>query len=249
MEKNNDDMVLENINTMYVSLSRAILENHAISKEPDLSSEISSGVLLNSFLINETPLGGKRFFEFGKTKYIKIIDNGNEKKLKKIKTVLNNQKFNDINYYYSSTNKANTKFGNLFHKIMSEIEYNFQFEPVINDFFQRGVIDKSDMKRVKELIKLIINNNKLKCFFDKKNIVYNEREIFIPPDNVIIPDKTVFLDNNSISILDYKTGKKKKEHLDQMKKYIFHLKKANYRVKNAFLVYVLDEIKLVEITV
>jgi hypothetical protein len=34
-----------------------------------------------------------------------------------------------------------------------------------------------------------------------------------------------------------------------MKKYIFHLKKANYRVKNAFLVYVLDEIKLVEITV
>ena len=249
MEKNNDDMVLENINTMYVSLSRAILENHAISKEPDLSSEISSGVLLNSFLINEIPLVRKSFFEFGKTKYIKIIDNGNEKKLKKIKTVLNNQKFNDINYYYSSTNKANTKFGNLFHKIMSEIEYNFQFEPVINDFFQRGVIDKSDMKRVKELIKLIINNNKLKCFFDKKNIVYNEREIFIPPDKVIIPDKTVFLDNNSISILDYKTGKKNKEHLDQMKKYIFHLKKANYRVKNAFLVYVLDEIKLVEITV
>jgi len=87
----------------------------------------------------------------------------------------------------------------------------------------------------------------LKCFFDKKNIVYNEREIFIPPDKVIIPDKTVFLDNNSISILDYKTGKKNKEHLGQMKKYIFHLKKANYRVKNAFLVYVLDKIKIIEI--
>ena len=249
IDKNNDDMVLENINTMYVSLSRAILENHVISKESDLSSEISSGVLLNSFLLGDTGSEGKSFFEFGNTKYIKIKEKGNEKTLKKIITVVNNQKFNDINYYFSSSNKANSKFGNLFHKIMSEIEYNFQFEPVINDFFQRGLIDKSDMKRIKEYIKLILNNNKLKCFFDKKNIVYNEREILIPPDKVIIPDKTVFLDNNSISILDYKTGKKNKEHLDQMKKYIFHLKKANYRVKNAFLVYILDEIKLVEIIV
>ena len=34
-------------------------------------------------------------------------------------------------------------------------------------------------------------------FFSKENVVYNEREIFIPPDIVIIPDKIVFKNNSS----------------------------------------------------
>ena len=249
IQHQNNQMFLEGVNTMYVSLSRAILENHLISKQSEPSESISSGLLLNSFLDKDSNLKEKTFFEIGKKCPKGNLFNNPEKKLKQIKNSRTNKKFNKINYYFSSNNKSSSKFGNLFHKIMSEIEYDFQIEPVINDFYERGIINNMQSESIKSYSKLITTHKQLRSFFNKNNVVYNEREILIPPNEVIIPDKTVFLGGNSISILDYKTGTKKNAHEDQMKKYILNLEKAKYRVKNAFLVYVVDKINIVEVRV
>ena len=71
----------------------------------------------------------------------------------------------------------------------------------------------------------------------------------MPPNESIRPDKVVFFSKKTISILDYKTGQKNLKHIEQMKKYINYLKKANYRVDKAFLVYVFDEVQVVKITI
>ena len=42
-------MTLDNINVMYVSLSRAILENHVICQEKNIDAEKTSGTLLRSY--------------------------------------------------------------------------------------------------------------------------------------------------------------------------------------------------------
>ena len=86
-------------------------------------------------------------------------------------------------------------------------------------------------------------------FFSKKNVVYNEREVFIPPDKVIIPDKIVFTSIKDVFILDYKTGKRNKSHQEQIKSYVDALNDANYRVKGAFLVYVSTKIDVLEISI
>ena len=86
-----------------------------------------------------------------------------------------------------------------------------------------------------------------KNFFSKKNTIYNEREIFVPPDEVIIPDKISISADNQFSILDYKTGGKKTDHISQIKNYASALKKANFRVKDVFLVYVKNKIEVLKI--
>tara|TARA_B100000886_G_scaffold108059_1_gene72224 strand:+ start:182 stop:3226 length:3045 start_codon:yes stop_codon:yes gene_type:complete len=239
-----NNMILDNINVMYVSLSRSILETHIICKHVDSSHQLTSGMLLRSY-INKISSKEKSFYQIGKSKFIslsssnfkrqRIIDPGNDKN------------YNSLNNYYKSDKKLSTNFGNIFHNLMSEIEYKHQKDYVISEYFSRGIISNDDKQIIKNLVDQIISHKNLKKFFSKKNTIYNEREIFIPPERVIIPDKICVTSEKELSILDYKTGQKKNDHENQIKNYADVLKKANFRVKEAFLVYIHNKIDVIKI--
>ena len=246
MKLYDDQMKLDNLNVMYVSLSRGILENHIICEEKE-SNEDASGGLLKSYLTKSFSQE-RTSYKIGKSVYKPEISS---KKLKKLKLIdlKSGKKNNNLNKYYNSDKRLSSNFGNIFHNIMSEIEYKHQSDYVINDYFNRGIINKKEKNQIKNSVDLITNHTCLQRFFSKKNIVYNEREVFIPPDKVIIPDKTVFTSKKDIFILDYKTGKRSKAHQNQIKTYIDALNNASYRVKGAFLVYVSNKIDVLEISI
>ena len=246
MKLYDDQMKLDNLNVMYVSLSRSILENHIICEEKELNEDTSGG-LLRSYITKRFSQE-KTFYKIGKSVYKPEISS---KKLKKLKLIdlKSDKNHNSLNKYYNSDKRLSSNFGNIFHNIMSEIEYKHQSDYVINDYFNRGVINKKEKKQIKNSVDLIMNHTCLQRFFSKKNIVYNEREVFIPPDKVIIPDKTVFTSKKDVFILDYKTGKKSKAHQNQIKTYIDALNNASYRVKGAFIVYVSSKIDVLEISI
>ena len=246
MKLYDDQMKLDNLNVMYVSLSRSILENHIICEEKELNED-SSGGLLKSYITKRFSQE-KTFYKIGKSEYKPELSS---KKLKKLKLIdlKSGKNHNSLNKYYNSDKRLSSNFGNIFHNIMSEIEYKHQSDYVINDYFNRGIINKKEKSQIKNSADLIMNHSCLQRFFSKKNIVYNEREVFIPPDKVIIPDKTVFTSKKDVFILDYKTGKRIKAHQNQIKSYADALKNANYRVKGAFLVYVSAKIDVLEISI
>ena len=251
-----ENMILDSINVMYVSLTRGIIENHIISNKPNTLNNQSTGALLCNFISeNNYPCSedylnenSDAFYEIGKSIFKQNLVKKQEKKIKILESKIHNQKFNDLSSFLSTNRKLSSRFGNLFHQIMSQIEYDFQKDYVINDFYNRGLINESQKTIISEYVLKILGHDQLKHFFSKKNIVYNEREILVPPNDTIIPDKAVFFEKNTISILDYKTGQKNLKHIEQMKKYVNYLKQANYRVDKAFLVYVFDEVEVVEIT-
>ena len=251
-----ENMILDSINVMYVSLTRGIIENHIISNKPNTLNNQSTGALLCNFISeNNYPCSedylnenSDAFYEIGKSIFKQNLVKKQEKKIKILESKIHNQKFNDLSSFLSTNRKLSSRFGNLFHQIMSQIEYDFQKDYVINDFYNRGLINESQKTIISEYVLKILEHDQLKHFFSKKNTVYNEREILVPPNDTIIPDKAVFFEKNTISILDYKTGQKNLKHIEQMKKYVNYLKQANYRVDKAFLVYVFDEVEVVEIT-
>ena len=246
MELYDNQMTLDSVNVMYVSLSRAILENHIICENKVLDDD-SSGGLLKSY-INKIFPKEKTFYEIGKSIYKSELSSNQIKNLKLIETKTVKSP-NTLSKYYNSDKRLSSNFGNIFHNIMSEIEYEHQSDYVINDYFNRGIINKKEKKTIKSNVDLIINHSSLKMFFSKKNVVYNEREVFIPPDKVIVPDKTVFTSRKDVFILDYKTGKRNKAHQNQVKSYADALSDGNYRVKGAFLVYVSTKIDVFEISI
>ena len=245
MKLYDDQMMLDNVNVMYVSLSRAVLENHIICHYRDSTEHISSGTLLKSYILDRFS-DEKPFYKIGQSNYKPESSPNRLKKLKLINTKINN-KSNSLDKHYKSDKSLSSSFGNIFHNIMSEIEYEHQSDYIINDYYNRGIITKNDKKIIKKNVDSIINHSSLKKFFSKKNVVYNEKEVLIPPDKVIIPDKIVFTSSKQVFILDYKTGKRDKAHQNQIKSYINALNNANYRVKGAFLVYVANDIEVLEI--
>lgn len=246
MKLYDDQMTLDNINVMYVSLSRSILENHIICEDKELNEDTSGGLL--KLFTSKRFSQEKIFYKIGKSVYKPGISSKKLKTLKLIDTK-SGKNYNTLSKYYSSDKGLSSNFGNIFHNIMSEIEYKHQSDYVINDYFNRGIINKEEKKQIKSRVDLIIKHSCLKRFFSKKNTVYNEREVFIPPDKVIVPDKTVFTSKKDVFILDYKTGKRSKAHQNQIESYINALNNANYRVKGAFLVYVSSKIDVLEISI
>ena len=240
-----NNMILDNVNVMYVSLSRAIIENHIICKQADSSEQITSGLLLRSYF-NKISSKEKSFYQIGKSEFVSLLSSNNTKGKKMIDSN-NNKNYNSLNNYYKSDKRLSSNFGNIFHNIMSEIEYKHQKDYVINEYLLRGIINNDDKNTINNYINQIISHEYLSNFFSKKNTIYNEREIFVPPDKVIVPDKISVSADNQFSILDYKTGGKKTDHISQIKNYASALKKANFRVKDVFLVYVKNKIEVLKI--
>ena len=249
LKKYNDlinNMTNESINLMYVAMTRAQNENHIISKLP-------KDINLNSF----TGL----IYDFILSKYSKNFKNnrfkiGNQSK----ETCLNKSiiKTYDLKLFerkenldldnYIFTNKSENLFkGEVFHRIMEEIVYDYQFEKVFDDFSSTGLITEKEFFPIKKLVEKILNKSEIKDFFDRKNTVFNEREIYLSNNEVIRPDKIIFHDKRSVSILDYKTGLKKGEDVLQIKKYISSLKKGGFNIVKAILIYTKEKLEITQI--
>ena len=70
--------------------------------------------------------------------------------------------------------------------------------------------------------------------------VFNEKEI-ISPSGIIRPDRINIHPDNSITLLDYKTGSENPAHNQQINGYAAVLQDMGYTIKEKLLVYVQKE--------
>ena len=93
----------------------------------------------------------------------------------------------------------------------------------------------------------MVKHFELKEFFNSENRVFNERDIYLSSCELIRPYKILFLNDKVVSILDYKTGLKKSQDIDQLNKYISYLSRGGYKIKKALLVYTKDNLELLNL--
>ena len=130
---------------------------------------------------------------------------------------------------------------------MEKIIYDYQYQKVLDEFYSVGLINENELKSFRKLIKQIVNHLELKEFFNSENKVFNEREIYLSSGEVIRPDKILFHNDKVVSILDYKTGLKKSQDIDQLNKYISYLSRGGFKIKKALLVYTKDNLELLNL--
>ena len=86
------------------------------------------------------------------------------------------------------------------------------------DFFNKN-FDKEMEKIHKDFEKRIlgiINHPKLNQYYQNDLISFNEREIIANNGSIFIPDRLVFLKNNNVVIIDFKTGIALKKYKKQL---------------------------------
>ena len=240
------NMITDSLNLMYVAMTRAQNESYIISKVSVDENQNTFSKLLYNFVLNNYPNKFKsNEIRFGNLKEFKINNSSN-------KTIYELENFKrkenlEIDKYVFSNKTENSSKGEAFHLIKEKIIYDYQYQKVLDEFYSVGLINENELKSFRKLIKQIVNHLELKEFFNSENKVFNEREIYLSSGEVIRPDKILFHNDKVVSILDYKTGLKKSQDIDQLNKYISYLSRGGYKIKKALLVYTKDNLELLNL--
>ncbi len=155
-------------------------------------------------------------------------------------TQKNSTKFNIITQsgsLWDSKREEAIKKGNIIHFTMGLIKTESDIDPAIDYMIRKGDLNVEEKSQIKEIVQQIIWHPKLKSFFTAENNIKNESEIISENGLILRPDRMVF-NNNKVTIIDYKTGKKAQKYYEQLYTYADALKTMGYLVENKILVYI-----------
>ena len=132
----------------------------------------------------------------------------------------------------------NIRRGNKIHNILMYIKNINQIEKGINLAIAKNIISNSERKNYSDVIKVILNNPKVKPFFDPNLESYNEIEVINKNGNINRIDRIVEMKDKSINIIDYKTGAEKEDDIPQVETYKNVLKEIEDKNISAYLIYI-----------
>ena len=241
---------LDNINILYVALTRSIEQLHIISK---VSKKPENSTNFSDLLYNYA----KQQPEFDESQH--TFKRGNANRISSLKVRENKS----VNLSITSTAKEehnllmvtqgkelwNTErkqaitYGNIIHALMAEIYYPSDVEPVLKKALSKGLMEVKEYNDLGALLKNLIEGLKAEGFFSEKNRILNERDIQIS-DRIIRPDRIEIFNSNELLLLDYKTGLADDSHKQQLEFYSKNLEKMGFSVKKKVLVYLNQDSEL-----
>ena len=245
-QKEQDLNLLDNLNKLYVATTRAKERLYIFAKEYPKSDNFTTKGYLNSFLhafgkkypyskgkeaekhISKEESKGRLFFQnsYKKAKWKKIIS------LK-----------HTASKHWDTENHLNkVDWGNLLHIALSEIHHINDKKAVVNRLYASGQCTKEEKERLMIEIDALFECPDIKKYFTGDWEIKTEKEILLSSGKTYIPDCLLFK-NRDVVILDYKTGVRKKEHLNQINNYASIMQKMGYKILETKLIYTKDYLK------
>nr|WP_284041132.1 3'-5' exonuclease [Polaribacter sp. Z022] len=253
-----EELELDNFNLLYVTLTRAVEQLHIITEKKispkgEENTNFYSGVFIN--YLKQINLWQDSLLEytFGDEQRVSRKENVDSVGEVHEKFISTPWKQHNIVLLAGASKLWNTgqgdaiDFGNLLHEIFGKIKTMKDVSFVIDQYAQNGIINNEQVKSINEAILKIVNHKELAHYYSNNIIVFNEREIVDVDNQTIIPDRLVFSTKNNVVIIDYKTGNPSKEHHQQLLKYERVLKSMGFNVEKKILIYINNDINIVEV--
>ncbi|GAB6184433.1 UvrD-helicase domain-containing protein [Thermodesulfovibrio hydrogeniphilus] len=147
---------------------------------------------------------------------------------------------------YESVHIEEKLRGELIHRILSEIQYYNEstidlIRERLNFLNQSILIDSEKLKQIGELLAKLFENEELFSFFLPKDNrkVFNEFEMADREGKIHRIDRLV-IDEDTVTVIEYKTGKETPEHEKQIKEYM-ELVSSVYKTKTVRgMIYYID---------
>jgi len=128
--------------------------------------------------------------------------------------------------------------GNKVHYALSKVNTPEDVPEALKQMQADGVIEASESADIQKSLERILQHPDLKGLFEAGKTSLNEREILTPDGNLHRPDRVVFLPDDQVVILDYKTGVPLDSHSRQIKRYVNLFKEMGHQRVEALLVYI-----------
>lgn len=238
--------LLDNINVLYVALTRAEEQLHIIAtRDVKVDGEYKNN--MSRFFIHYLRQQGmyqedENRYEFGDLQRLSVPNaytlNQNEL-IQSVKSLFN---FNDIKIAEREALMWDTQvgeaiaYGNITHRILSFIHTDREVDAAIERALEEGLIIESAKENFRSTIQKITTHPDLGVFFSD-GIVYNERMIIGKAQHNLIPDRVVIKDQKAF-LLDYKTGKQEEKYSKQLEKYGDSLVAMGYDVVKKVILYI-----------
>lgn len=249
--------LLDNINVLYVALTRAEEQLYVISqslkerKDGEYPNNMASFFikhLMHEGVYDE----GKLEYEFGnKTRLsvsIKSID-----LVKEIPVVSEVLKPKNIKIaqrealMWGTHQQEAIAYGNIVHEILAFVKDKSDVDLAITKAVENGLITIDQVGLVLKSIQEIVNHPELSVCFDGSFTILNEQTIVQKEGRILKPDRVVLTPAKEAYLLDYKTGVINSKYTQQIQEYQDAIEDLGYKVLKKALVYIGTEIDVVNL--
>lgn len=256
VQKSQEEL-LDNINVLYVALTRAEEQLFVISDMNLDSKGIPRKNNMSTFFVNYLDKKGQ--FEDDKFEYqygnpAKISSESDKTEdvqlIQSVSEVLDpkNIKIAQRESVMWGTHQLEAiEYGNVVHEILSFVKTKNDVDLAITKAVESGLITFNQKEVVSKTIQEIVNHKELLNYFDERNEVLNEQAIIQKEGKTIKPDRMVLTQNKEVYLLDYKTGIHNPKYQLQLENYQNAIELMNYKVVKKALVYIGEQINVVNL--
>lgn len=244
---------LDALNVLYVALTRPVQELYIISKldsnrKSQADSSSYSGLFIQ-YLQDKGIWDDKTEYEFGsKTQY--------ELETREVTKVCEPQQFissptersgisiiTRSGLLWDSKQEKAIERGHLVHDLFSGIDIDQDVDRVVSEAREDGLFKYDEETEIRNILLEVVNHAALKEFYSGKTKNYNERNIISREGKILRPDRLSF-NGNQVSLIDYKTGFTRTEHVNQINQYAQLLEEMGFEIKDRLLVYLNETVHI-----
>lgn len=230
--------LMDNLNLLYVALTRAVDELYVIAKE---KSSLGLDRFFKSYLehkdATETFATGKKV---NKTKTSETTeDEGSQLNVANYRPQPEHSalRMSSNAPRHWQENTARTR-GRMVHHILSLLQPQVPPAELLQNMAHIGAIDAAEIPELLPALEAVLQHEELQTFFSPTALqVLAERDILLPKGGTQRPDRVV-IHNHTAHVLDYKTGSYRDEDIQQVNEYMSLLEQMGYRAGERALVYV-----------
>lgn len=249
-EEEKNKSLLDNLNVLYVALTRAEERIYTFSGKPGKSVANLSNVtdMLAHYLQNEGAwMEGQNTYCFGKPVLHQHSQKQQQVQNHLLNTFNSNQWRDQIKMRAAAPSIWNTQmaelkkdYGVMVHTALSKIKTSDDIQSSLDTMMQEGLITDEEHQNLYATIARIILLPELSSHFTKGLTVKNEAEIITETGELFRPDRVVIKGSEAV-VIDYKTGTEKSSHKKQILEYSDLLSKMGFQVKKRLVVYIETE--------
>lgn len=248
--------LLDNINILYVALTRAeeqlyIISNRNFTRTGELAKNNMSSYFIE-YLMDKSVFDNQvAEYEFGA---ITRLSTPQPHEAEQPKIAVVHERFNPRkvkiaqreSLMWGNSQAQAIEFGNVTHEVLSYIKTATDIPIAIMKATENGLITHSQQEDMEAIVTLVVTHPDLKIFFSEGNTVFNEHSIIGPNMPNIKPDRVAIHDGKAY-LLDYKTGAHKDSYAKQLDGYAFALRQMGLMVEKKTIVYISDVINIIQL--
>lgn len=249
--------LLDNINVLYVALTRAVEQLYVISAMTLDKSGSTKENNMASFFIDFLDYQGvfdtsTLSYEFGSPIRLSVPSQPGEtsKIIPLVAQTLDPRNIKIAqreSLMWGTYQQEAISYGNVIHEILSFVKTKADTSSALAMAIENGLITLAQREAVAKTIGDIIGHEALQDYFSEQNMIFNEQTIIQKEGRTVKPDRMVLTAQNEMLLLDYKTGLHQPKYRHQLEEYQSAIEKMGYRVTKKALVYIGERINIVNL--